>query len=139
MNVRTIMHTGLKTVATTATVAEAIDALVAAHVSALPVLDPHGRAVGVISGREVLEAEHRCQDTESREYLFDDTLVLEVMRSWVPTIEPDQDVRAAAQRMLTLGEQRLFVEQRGALIGVVSLTDIARAFVPTTCSCEEAV
>jgi CBS domain-containing protein len=128
MKVHELMHTNLKTVASTATVGEAIEALVAAHVSSLPVLDPHGRAVGVISGREILEAENACSDGYARESLFEDTLVLEIMRAWVPTIAPDQDLRAAAQRMLTLGEQRLFVEQDGALVGVVSLTDVARAF-----------
>lgn len=128
MKVQDLMHTPLSTVASTATVAEAVDALVAAHVSALPVLDPHGRAVGVISAREVLEAEHDHRDPDARERLFEDTLVLEIMRAWVPTIPPDQDVRGAAERMLMLGEQRLFVEADGALVGVLSLTDVARAY-----------
>jgi CBS domain-containing protein len=121
------MYTQLRTVASTATVAEAVAALVTAHVSALPVLDPHGRAVGVISARDILEAEHRATDPTRRERLFDNTLVLEVMRAWVPTVPPDLPVRAAAERMLAIGEQRLFVEENGALVGVVSMTDIIRA------------
>jgi len=127
MKVQDLMHTQLKTVASTATIAEAIDALVAAHVSALPVLDPHGRAVGVISARDILRAEHMRQEPAERQALFEDTLVLEVMQAWVPTIPPEREVRVAAEQMLSLGEQRLFVEKDGVLVGVVSMTDIVRA------------
>ena len=37
------------------------------------------------------------------------------------------DVRVAAQEMLYLNVQRLFVEYEGALVGVVSQTDIVGA------------
>ena len=127
MIVRDLMHTNLKTVSSNATIAEAIDALVAAHVSALPVVDAFGRAVGMISAREILEAEQAHGDPVERERLFDETLVLEVMQAWPATVTPDTDVRAAAERMLRLGTQRLFVEDGGALVGVFSLTDVARA------------
>jgi CBS domain-containing protein len=44
------------------------------------------------------------------------------------TVSPEADVQTATDRMLQLGAQRLFVEEGGALVGVISLTDIARAF-----------
>jgi CBS domain-containing protein len=62
-----------------------------------------------------------------RERLFERTRVLEVMTPWPATIEPDLDVRVAAQEMLYLNVQRLFVEYEGALVGVVSQTDIVGA------------
>jgi CBS domain-containing protein len=77
--------------------------------------------VGVISSRRILEAEH--------DRLFEETRVIEVMQAWVATIPPDADVRQAAELMLESGEPRLFVKDKGALVGVVSLTDVARAFV----------
>jgi len=58
------------------------------------VLDRLGRAVGVITTRQ---------------------------------IDPDLDVRQAAQEMLYLNVQRLFVEFDGALVGVISQTDIVGA------------
>lgn len=128
MIVRDMMQQDLKTVASNATVAEAIEALAAAHVSGLPVLDPLGRAVGVISARDILEAERRRPDPRDRAELFEDTLVLELMEAWPPTVLPQTDLRAAAAQLLGLGTQRLFVEEGGALVGVISLTDIARAF-----------
>jgi CBS-domain-containing membrane protein len=132
MMVRDLMQRDLRTVASDATIAEAVDALVAAHVSALPVLDRLGRAVGVIAARDILQAERAHPDPVERERLFDESLVLEVMQAWVATVAPETEVRAAAERMLHLGTQRLFVEEDGALVGVISMTDVARAYALAT-------
>ena len=124
MKVRELMRTNLKTVSTDATVAEAIAILTASGVSALPVIDRFGRAVGVLSAREILAAESRCPTPAERDRLFDRTLVLEVMAPWPTVTHPDATVREAAEQMGRLGVQRLFVEDGGSLVGVVSQTDI---------------
>ena len=116
MKVAELMQTNLKTISTDATVADAIVELAGAQVSALPVIDRYGRAVGVVSTREILKAESAR--------LAQDTRVLEIMTPWPTTIDPDLDVRQAAQEMLYLNVQRLFVEYDGALVGVISQTDI---------------
>jgi CBS domain-containing protein len=67
----------------------------------------------------VLEAEAAQRSFE--------TLVLELMEPWPPTVAPDVPVREAAQLMLRAGTPRLFVERNGALVGVLSQTDIVRA------------
>jgi CBS domain-containing protein len=127
MRVAELMQTNLKTIAADATIADAVDALTGAQVSALPVLDRFGRAVGVLSTRDVLQAETMCDRPEVRERLFEKTLVLEIMTPWPTTVDPDADVRQAAQQMLYLNVQRLFVEFDGALVGVISQTDIVGA------------
>lgn len=127
MKVAELMQTNLKTIGADATVADAVDALAEAQVSALPVLDRFGRAVGILSTRDVLRAESRCETPEVRERLFEKTLVLEIMTPWPATIDPDTDVRQAAQEMLYLNVPRLFVEFDGALVGVISQTDIVGA------------
>jgi len=66
MKVAEIMRTNLKTLRAEATVADAVAALTEAQVSALPVLDGHGRAVGVCSTRDVLVAESRYASAEGR-------------------------------------------------------------------------
>lgn len=129
MRVSDLMQRQLRTISSDATIAEAIDALVCAHVSGLPVLDRFGRAVGVISSRRILEAERSQSTAARRDRLFEETRVIEVMQAWVATIPPDAEVRQAAEMMLESGEQRLFVKDKGELVGVVSLTDVARAFV----------
>ena len=127
MRVAELMRTELKTISADATVADAITALTEAGVSATPVLDRYGRAVGVLSTREILKAEHGLRSGRARDRLFDETLVLEVMAPWPVTVAPEADVRDAAREMLYLDVQRLFVEEKGALVGVISQTDIVGA------------
>ena len=127
MKVTELMQTNLTTISTDATIAEAVEAFAAAGVSALPVIDRLGRAVGVVSTREILKAEGACDSPVMRERLFEHTRVLEIMTPWPTTIGPDLDVRQAAQEMLYLNVQRLFVEYDGALVGVISQTDIVGA------------
>jgi len=131
MRVAEIMHTSLTTISTDATVANAVAVLAERAVSALPVLDRQGRAVGVCSTRDVLLAERRCTEPAARQNLFERTLVLEIMTPWPTTARPDEDVRSVAQRMLDGKVQRLFVEDRGALVGVISQTDIVAAVAAT--------
>ncbi len=127
MKVAELMRTDLTTIGIDATVGDVVDALATAGVSALPMLDRFGRAVGVVSTRDVLTAES-CFDTpEARERLFERTQVLEIMQAWPPTIGPEADVTDAARDMLYLNTQRLFVEEQGALVGVISQTDIVAA------------
>ena len=127
MKVAELMQTSLKTISTDATIADAVVALAEAQVSALPVLDRLGRAVGVLSSREILRAESSCDSPLARERLLERRRVLEIMTPWPTTIGPEVDVREAAREMLYLNVQRLFVEYDGALVGVISQTDIVGA------------
>lgn len=124
MRVAELMRTNLRMVAAEATVADAVCLLADARVSALPVVDRFGRAVGILTTRDVLEAE---RDADDRNRLLQDTLVLEVMTPWAATVGPDLDVQDAARQMLYLDVQRLFVEENGKLVGVISQTDIVGA------------
>ena len=127
MKVAELMQTNLTTISTEATIADAVVVFAEAQVSAVPVIDRLGRAVGVISTREILKAESACDSPLARERLFERTRVLEILTPWPVTIGPDLDVRLAAQEMLYLNVQRLFVEYDGALVGVISQTDIVAA------------
>jgi CBS domain-containing protein len=127
MKVAELMRTNLKTISADATIADAVAALAESGVSALPVLDRFGRAVGVLSTRAILAAQSTHQSPRARDRLFEETLVLEIMAPWPATIAPDAHVRDAAREMLYLEVQRLFVEEHGALIGVISQTDVVGA------------
>jgi CBS domain-containing protein len=135
MKVADLMHTDLKTISVDATLADAVDALTDGQVSALPVVDRYGRAVGVISTKDVLRAESTYNTSRARDLLFEQTTVLEIMAPWPPTIGPNDDVKEAAQQMLYFDVQRLFVQDEGALVGVISQSDIvgavARTKIPT--------
>ncbi len=127
MKVAELMETNLKVVMDDTTVAEAVVTLADAHVSAMPVLDRQSRFVGVLSTTDVLQAEAEAANAEERERLFQDTLVREIMSTKPQTVEPDDDIKEVAQRMLYLDVHRLFVVYDGELVGVVSQSDIVRA------------
>lgn len=127
MRVMDVMQTQLRTIRGTDTVAEAIALLAESHVTGVPVIDDHGRLVGVLSNSDILDVLAEHSDPEAREAVFEETVVQEVMTPRPQTITPDATVRDAAQRMLYLEVHRLFVEQEGRLVGVVSTTDLVRA------------
>lgn len=126
MRVSDILQTNLKTVRGTDTIGEAVSLLAESHVSGVPVVDDHGRLVGVLSNSDILEVLAEHSDPEEREKIFEETLVQEVMTPRPQTITPEASIRDAAQRMLYLEVHRLFVEQGGRLVGVVSTTDLVR-------------
>lgn len=126
MKVAELMRTDVKTIGPDATIAEAVELLAEGHVSGLPVVDKHDRIVGVLSSSDILEAEAEATGAE-RDRLFDNTTVAELMTATPHLTTPDLDIREAAQQMLYLDVHRLFVEQNGALVGVISQSDLVRA------------
>jgi CBS domain-containing protein len=128
MKIFDLMQSPVTTVGRDATVGEAIITLADRHISAVPVVDHTGRMIGVLSTTDVLEAEAAASDNAAREQLFNDTRVDELMTTRPITIAPDADVREAARQMLYGDVHRLFVEQDGQLVGVISRTDVVRAF-----------
>jgi len=127
MKVAELMQTDVKTVDLDATVGDAITTLADAHVSALPVTDPHGRIIGVVSTTDILCNLAETTEADARERLFDETPVREIMTPRSRVIAPDADALDAAREMLYLDVHRLFVEEHGRLVGVISQTDIVAA------------
>jgi CBS domain-containing protein len=127
MIVSELMRTDLKVVEPDATIEDTVIILADGHVSALPVIDPRGRLIGVVSTTDVLQAEADCETAEDRERLFENTTVREIMTSRPITVLPDTEVREAALQMLYLDIHRVFVEDEGKLVGVLSQSDVVRA------------
>lgn len=127
MKVADLMQTDLKTVTPGTSVAEAVLVIADHHVSALPVVERRGQIVGVLSTSDILKAAAETSGPEEREELFENTLVREIMTPRARTIGVDADVKEAAQQMLYLEIHRLFVEEDGKLVGVISQSDVVRA------------
>jgi CBS domain-containing protein len=127
MQVADLMQTDVKTIAPDATVAELVQTLADAHVSGLPVVTPAGQLVGVVSASDVLQAAAERDDADSRVVLFDHVTVRDLMTTKPHVIELTADARDAARNMLYADVNRLFVEDAGRLVGVISQTDIAHA------------
>jgi CBS domain-containing protein len=134
----------------TATLKEAVALLVDKGFSAAPVIDNAGRAVGVISQRDVL-----IHDREEVDYLepipagfdtrnlaerlgerdaagfqvlrTDPTVVRDIMTPMVFSVAADCPAQQVVDQMLAMKFHRLFViDDDGVLIGVISALDILR-------------
>ena len=126
MKVAQLMVTDLRAVEPDTTVGEAVALMSEYHISALPILDPHDHLVGVVSTTDVLEAVSERSDADSRQQLFESTPVRDIMTPRPSVVALDTDVKEAAQQMLYLEVRRLFVEDHGVLVGVISQSDIVR-------------
>ena len=90
------------------------------HVSGAPVVDTRGHLTGAISSSDLLQAESEGMD-------LDTTTIEEVMTRRTLTVRPETELREAALAMEYGDVHRLFVERGGALVGVISRSDVSRA------------
>lgn len=124
MRVADLMQTNLKTIRGTDTIGDAVALLAETHVSGLPVIDERGRLAGVLSNSDILGA--IAEHPEARDRLFEETMVREVMTPRPEVIAPEASTREVARRLLYLEVHRLFVEDHGKLVGVISTSDLVR-------------
>ena len=126
MKVADIMQTAVRTVPSDTPVSDVVVSLADARVSGLPVVDTRGRGVGVVSTTDLIAAQAETRSAQERQIL-EQTSVQDLMTRKPLTIESDAELREAARHMLYADVRRLFVEEEGALVGVVSQTDIVHA------------
>ena len=126
MRVAELMETNVLTVGRDATVADVIVTMSDAHVSSLPVVDRHGRMLGIISNTDVLNAEAESDEGGLRT-LLNSTTAGAIMTNRPLAVSPETTVREAAQQMLYADVHRLYVVEHDRVVGVISTTDIVRA------------
>ena len=124
MRVADVMHTDLVTALPDTRISEVVVSLADAHVSAVPVVDEHGRMLGVVSASDVLMAEAEAGDESARARVLEATTAREVMTPMVRTISPEAPLKDAALQMLYGDVHRLFVTSSGRLVGVISAMDL---------------
>jgi CBS domain-containing protein len=135
MRVQEIMTRDVVTIGPEADLRDVARILVDAGISGLPVCGARRELLGVISEGDLLLKEagpkkarrpfRRADDGEKASA----TKVRDAMTSPVVTISPHASVAEAARRMMDLGIKRLPVVKGDVLVGVVSRTDLVRAFV----------
>jgi CBS domain-containing protein len=135
MTIRELMTGGLITARSETPVQQARDLLVEERIRHLPVTGPGGVLVGIVTDRDIrLNLPSRATSLSAQEinHLLFKLTVGEIMTRSVITIGPDSPAREGARLMLDHQIGALPVLDDGRLIGIVTETDIVRAFVRVT-------
>ena len=90
------------------------------NIGAMPVCDPDGRLVGMLTDRDIVI---RCiaSDRNAAE-----TRVADIMTTGAVVAETKEPLEDALQRMEREQIRRLPVTENGRLVGMISLADVAR-------------
>lgn len=102
----------------------ALQKMLWAGIRHLPVLRPNGEIGGVLSHRDVLERMALVTDALSLGHTSARQLVSHAMRVPAETISPEETVGAAARLMSERRLGCLPVVENGALVGIVTTTDL---------------
>jgi CBS domain-containing protein len=129
MKVRDVLNTKggrIITIGPDATAAEAVARMVENNIGSLPVVEPDGRMVGVISERDVLRELHDRGDR------FSGTMIRAIMTLEPITCEIDDQVEAVMGVMSERRIAKVPVIDRGRLAGIVSVGDVVKLLYEKT-------
>jgi CBS domain-containing protein len=90
------------------------------NIGSVPVCSEDGKLKGVVTDRDIVL---RCVAAENDP---ETTPVREIMTRGLVTINPNADVREAAQKMAEAQVRRLPVVEAGKLVGYLSIGDLAK-------------
>ena len=118
--IRNLMVKKVFTLQASASVHEAVKLMNENKIGAL-VIVRNGETAGILTERDLLERVlEKCKNPK-------ETHVFEVMTNHVITGNPDMEIPEAARLMFENKVKKLPIVEGNALVGIVTLTDIARA------------
>jgi len=120
--VRDLMHPGVLTCQSTASLGQVAVLLTQHHVHALIVSDRDGRPLGIISDYDLLAGEWLSVDAESLDAMRKLTAA-DLMSHPVDTVESNLALTEAAQTLIERDVNRLLVTEDGHPVGVISISD----------------
>lgn len=132
MQVRELMTSNPVTVSPEDDLGVAIEAMVKHGIRELPVLE-NGALAGILTDRDVkmaLGPDARQLDLDAIDPRQLDGSVDWFMTSGVATVEADATLATATRKVLDLRVGALPVVENGALVGILSTTDLLRAALP---------
>lgn len=125
IRVRDLMHRGLVVCAGSTTLGELAAQLVKASVHALVVVDDTGRPAGVVTDTDLLAGEWLAADAKALEALKR-VRADELMSVPPDTIDADDPIEAAVDRLASRRIGRLLVAEGGEAVGVLAVSDVIR-------------
>ena len=121
MFIKDLMHPGPVTIEPSSSAALAARLLSRYNIGALPVCTGDGRLRGMVTDRDIVL---RCIAPEEDPA---QTPVRDIMTRGCAIVSPEDSCSHAAQLMARHQVRRLPVVERGKLVGMVSLSDLARS------------
>jgi len=120
MNIGKLMVKNVITLQKDSSVHEAVGLLNKNKIGCIVVVD-NGNIAGIVTERDLLERVlEKCRNPK-------ETLVSEIMTRNVITGTPDMDTLDATRLMFKLKVKKLPITEGNRLVGIITLTDIARA------------
>lgn len=114
-------------------VSDALDQMKKEHIRRMPVVDKHGKLVGIVSDKDLLQASPSSATSLSVweiTYLMAKIKINDVMTRKVITISPDMPLEDAARIMVDNKIGGLpVVSPDGAIVGIITETDIFKTFI----------
>mgnify|MGYP001480222717 CR=1 FL=1 len=99
----------------------------------LPVVNDKDHAIGIISDRDLRNLQTAMAFIEEAvEGLKSEIKLADVMTSDVTTVSPEMSLKEAAALIIQKKYGALPVEENSRIIGILSYTDILRAFIETS-------
>lgn len=132
MIVRELMTGAVITAPPSMPILEARNLMVKERIRHLPVKAPDGKLLGMITDRDIrlnLPSQATSLSVWEINHLLSKLTVGEVMTQAVLTVGPDHPAREAARLMVEHQFGALPVVDGGHLIGIVTETDLLRAFI----------
>ena len=132
MIVRELMTGAVITAPPWMPILEARNLMVKERIRHLPVRAPGGELLGMITDRDIrlnLPSQATSLSVWEINHLLAKLAVDEVMTQAVITVGPDRPAREAARLMVEHQIGALPVEDGGCLVGIVTETDLLRAFI----------
>jgi CBS domain-containing protein len=133
-----VMTTNVVTVGPNATVKEVARLLVARGINAVPVVDPQGRLVGIVSERDLIPLETHedplrhalpVQNGEGNGNV--PKAVEEVMSKDVIALPPDADIADLARLMLDHRIKQIPIVRGSRVVGIVTRRDVLKVLART--------
>ncbi len=132
MIVRELMTGAVITAPPWMPILEARNLMIKERIRHLPVRAPGGELLGMITDRDIrlnLPSQATSLSVWEIKHLLSKLTVDEVMTQAVITVGPDRPAREAARLMMEHQIGALPVEDGGCLVGIVTETDVLRAFI----------
>jgi CBS domain-containing protein len=126
VRVSELMTKKIVTIDSKSTILDAVTLMSNMRVRRLPIVSSNGELMGMLTNKDILR--YLANPARSREAIFNAPLS-EMMTREVIRVDPDDDVRVAASRMMIFGIGGLLMEGPSPLSGLVTERDLVKKLV----------